>query len=170
MEDHQAGRQWCLPPPLHFVWVWFVQTAKLHLNCSVRLLLAGQLLMRRRQQLAVPSDKVADLPSRSCALSASWCLRWSPRPLRLDHLSPCIPHSRPFFGRGRCPNSRRGSFVLGLDVTRPPRAKDNIFLQKPLLRILISLCHTCTALPDRATYIETVCSVVVILFCGIIGG
>ena len=40
-------------------------------------------------------------------------------------------------------NSRRGSFVLGLDVTRPPRAKDNICLQKPLLRILISLCHTC---------------------------
>ena len=37
------------------------KTAKLHINCSVRLLLAGQLLMRRRHQLALPSDKVADL-------------------------------------------------------------------------------------------------------------
>ena len=38
----------------------FSKAAKLHFNCSVRLLLAGQLLIRRRHQLALPSDKVAD--------------------------------------------------------------------------------------------------------------
>ena len=37
------------------------KTAKLHINCSVRLLLASQLPISRRQQLALPSDKVADL-------------------------------------------------------------------------------------------------------------
>ena len=36
------------------------KTAWLHFNLSVRLLLAGQLLIRRRHQLALPSDKVAD--------------------------------------------------------------------------------------------------------------
>ena len=36
------------------------KTAKLHFNCSVRLLLTGQLLMRWRHQLTLPSAKVAD--------------------------------------------------------------------------------------------------------------
>ena len=54
-------------------------------------LLAGQLLMRRRQQLALPSDKVADLPSRSCALSASWCLSWSPRSSQTWPFEPLHP-------------------------------------------------------------------------------
>ena len=39
----------------------FSKTAKLHINCIVRLPLSGQVPTRWRQQLALLSDKVADL-------------------------------------------------------------------------------------------------------------
>ena len=96
--------------------------SKLHTNCSVRLLLAGQLPIRRRQQFALPSPPPPRVlqASPSCD-SGAFCLHPPqdpvhslpvdvggevPVPLRLDHFSHCFPHTLcPFFGRDCCPFS-----------------------------------------------------------------
>ena len=77
------------------------QTEKMHFNCSARLLLTGQLLIRRRQQLALPSDKVADLwkqtPPRllQALLSWFWWLLSPPVPQILCNLCQLMLEVKP---------------------------------------------------------------------------
>ena len=100
----------------------YSKASKLHTNCSVSLLLAGQLPIRRRQQFALPSPPPPRVlqASPSCD-SGAFCLHPPqdpvhslpvdvggevPVPLILDHFSHCFPHTLcPFFGRDCCPFS-----------------------------------------------------------------